>query len=85
MLHRRIYQFLIVYFIGILVLLGIKYSLRLSDYVIPGPSDIWETFSGIWQLYLANVLNTLSVAVVGQIISIILAVAVGVAGRQRQE
>jgi len=82
MLHRRIYQFLIVYFIGISILLLIKYSLRLSDYVIPGPSDIWQTFSGIWHLYLSNVLNTLSVAVVGQIISIVLAIVVGVTGRQ---
>ena len=41
MLHRRIYQFLLVYAGGLGVLFAIKFLLGLSDYVIPGPQDIW--------------------------------------------
>ncbi|MBW1896502.1 MAG: ABC transporter permease, partial [Deltaproteobacteria bacterium] len=40
MLHRRIYQFLIVYILGLILLLAMKYVLSLSDYVIPGVSEI---------------------------------------------
>ncbi len=36
MLHRRVYQFLIIYFIGLGTLMLVKYSLNLSDYTIPG-------------------------------------------------
>ena len=36
MLLRRIYQFLIVYLLGVGLLFGIKLALNLSDYVIPG-------------------------------------------------
>ena len=43
MLLRRIYQFLIIYCLGLALLFGIKYTLGLSDYVIPGPAGIWQT------------------------------------------
>ena len=82
MLHRRIYQFLIVYCLGIAVLFTIKYALGLSDYVIPGPADIWQTYTQTSSTYWSNVLNTLFVAIVGQITSIFLALLVGVTGRQ---
>jgi len=82
MLHRRIYQFLIIYVLGITVLMTIKYTLGLSDYVIPGPSDIWKTYTQVSSRYFVNVLNTLAVAIVGQITSIVLALAVGITGRQ---
>jgi NitT/TauT family transport system permease protein len=82
LLHRRIYQFLIIYLLGVAFLLLIKYALDLSDYVIPGPGDIWQTGTESYQRYLPDVVNTLSVAVVGQIISIILALVVGITGRQ---
>ena len=43
MLIRRIYQFFIIYFLGLAFLMLVKYSLNLSDYVIPGLSEIGQT------------------------------------------
>lgn len=82
MLLRRIYQFLMIYLLGVLVLFIIKYSLGLSDYVIPGPLDIWATGRSVTHRYVSEVLDTLSVAVVGQMFSIVLALLVGILGRQ---
>jgi NitT/TauT family transport system permease protein len=81
-LHRRIYQFLIIYGLAVAVLLSIKYGLGLSDYVIPGPSDIWQTGRQEFGRYLADVMDTLVVAVIGQIVSIFLALTVGISGRR---
>ncbi len=82
MLHRRIYQFLIIYCLGLFFLLLVKYVLNLSDYVIPSPVDIWKTFNQVFIRYFYDVMNTLSVAVIGQIISICLAFLVGILGRK---
>jgi len=82
MLHRRIYQFLIIYCLGLFFLLLVKYVLNLSDYVIPGPVDIWNTCTRVFARYFYDVMNTLSVAVIGQIISICLAFLVGILGRR---
>ncbi|AOY58695.1 MULTISPECIES: ABC transporter permease [Desulfococcus] len=82
MLFRRIYQFLIIYFLGILLLFALKILLNLSDYVIPGPLSIWQTFHREFNRFLLNVLNTLGVAVVGQVASVCMALAVGIIGRQ---
>ena len=81
MLHRRIQQFVLVYFLGLLSLLLVKYLLNLSDYVIPGPVEIWQTCKSVFARYVFNVLDTLWIAVVGHIISIILAFMVGILGR----
>ena len=82
MLARRTYQFLIVYAAGLALLLGLKYLAGLSDYVIPGPLLVWQTFRDVYGRYAADTLNTLSVAVLGQIVSICLATAIGILGRQ---
>lgn len=82
MLLRRIYQFLIIYFLGLGVLLLLKVVLGLSNYVIPGPVEIWETSRGVAPRYIGDVLDTLGVAVVGQVLSVCLAAFIGVAGRQ---
>lgn len=82
MLLRRLYQFLLIYLIGLAVLLTIKLLLGLSDYVIPGTTLLWETARGVWARYAADVGSTLGVAVVGQAISVLLAFAVGILGRQ---
>ncbi len=82
MLLRRIGQFFIIFALGLALLLGLKYSLGLSDYVIPGPADIWRVSRQEAGRYMRDVLNTLSVAVIGQILSICLAMTVGVIGRQ---
>ena len=82
MLHRRIGQFLIIYFLGLTLLLLLKYTLNLSDYVIPGPIEVWKTCTAVSKSYFLDVLNTFYVAVLGQIISICVAFTVGVVGRQ---
>lgn len=82
LLHRRIYQFLIIYFLAIVLLLLLKYGFKLSDYVVPGPSDILHTAIAEYQRYFSDVMNTLMVAVLGQIISIFMAFLVGITGRQ---
>jgi ABC-type nitrate/sulfonate/bicarbonate transport system permease component len=81
MLFRRVYQFLIVYAIGILGLMLIKYSLSLSNYVIPGIPSIIETSGLVFSGYFFDVANTLSVTILGQFVSIALAFAVGITGR----
>ena len=82
MLPRRIYQFFIIYVLGVTLLLGIKYSLNLSDYVIPAPAELWATSSDVSVRYFSDVMNTLMVAVIGQVISICLALGVGILGRR---
>ena len=81
MLHRRIYQFFIIYFLGLALLLMIKYSLKLSDYVIPSPGEIWQSARQFFLIYFTAVVNTLSVAILGHILSICLATMVAVIGR----
>lgn len=81
MLHRRIYQFFIIYFLGLATLFIIKLVLNLSDYVIPGPSEIWQTALSVFPRYMVNVIDTLSVAILGHLLSICLATIVGIIGR----
>lgn len=81
MLHRRIYQFFIIYFLGVGLLLALKYGLTLSDYVIPSPGEIWRTGRTYAGPYLLAVMNTLAVAVLGHIVSICLATMVAILGR----
>ncbi len=82
MLHRRIYQFFIIYLLGVAVLFSVKYLLDLSDYVIPGIEDLVRTFRTVFTRYLSDVVDTISVAVIGQVISVLMATIVGVLGRQ---
>ncbi len=82
MLPRRIVQFLIIYFLGLAGLLAVKYGLQLSNYVIPGPALIWQTFQAEAVRYLKDVLDTMSIAIIGQVLSICLALLVGIVGRQ---
>jgi NitT/TauT family transport system permease protein len=81
MLHRRLYQFLIIYALGLGVLLILKYSLSLSDYVIPSPGEIGRTWRAYAGPYVLAVLNTLGVAILGHVLSIGLATIVAVIGR----
>ena len=80
MLYRRIYQFFIIYLIGITILFLIKYVLSLSDYVIPSPLELWETSQNVFGRYLFNVIDTLSIAILGHMLSIGLATVVGIIG-----
>ncbi len=81
MLARRIYQFLLIYLLGLGGLLAFKYLLGLSDYVIPSPSQIADTARAYAGGYLAAVLNTMGVAILGHLLSIVLATLVGLVGR----
>lgn len=82
MLFRRIYQFLMIYFIAVALLTVLKYALGLSDYVIPGPVLLFATLQNEVVRYIKDVADTLSIAVVGQMLSIFLALLVGIAGRR---
>ncbi len=82
MLPRRIFQFLIIYFLGLTGLLAVKYGLQLSNYVIPGPLLIWQTFQAEAVRYFKDVLDTMSIAIIGQVVSICMALLVGIVGRQ---
>ncbi|MCI5160190.1 MAG: ABC transporter permease subunit [Candidatus Electrothrix sp. AUS1_2] len=82
MLVRRIAQFLIVYSVGLAGLLGLKYALSLSNYVVPNIPLILETTREVLSDYIPEVFSTLSVTVLGQLISIVLAFSVGIAGRK---
>ena len=82
MLLRRIYQFLMIYLVGLVTLLAIKYLANLSDYVIPGIGALWGTVTVTIFPYSLDVFNTLYVAIIGQILSIALAFFVGVIGRK---
>lgn len=82
MLYKRLGQFLIVYGMGIFVLMAVKNCLSLSDYVIPGIAILLETGREMSGTYFFNVINTLSVTVLGQVLSIIMAFSVGIAGRK---
>jgi NitT/TauT family transport system permease protein len=59
----------------------IKYTLSLSDYVIPGLGEIWQTARQFFAVYFVAVINTISVAILGHILSICLATIVGIVGR----
>jgi NitT/TauT family transport system permease protein len=82
MLHRRVYQFFIIYCLGLMLLLGIKYALDLSNYVIPGPVEIWETCRQEAGRYFSDVMDTMKVAIIGQVLSICMAGFIGIVGRQ---
>ncbi len=82
MFYRRIYQFFIVYCLGLGLLLLLKYILNLSDYVIPGLDDIWSTGIRVLPRYCKDVADTLAVAVIGQGISVVMAATVGILGRK---
>jgi NitT/TauT family transport system permease protein len=81
MLRRRLFQFLIVYLVGLSCLFLIKHAFGLSDYVIPGLKELQHTARQVFGRYTSDVLDTVSVAVVGHMFSIFLATAVGIIGR----
>jgi NitT/TauT family transport system permease protein len=82
MLPRRVFQFFIIYFLFLGVLMALKYSLVLSDYVIPSPSGIFHTLIAEYRQYSLATLNTMTVAVIGQILSVVMALVIGISGRQ---
>jgi NitT/TauT family transport system permease protein len=81
MLRRRLYQFLIVYFAGMAFLFIVKYAAGVSDYVIPSLREVWNTACQVSGRYVFDVLDTLSVAMIGHVLSICMATVVGIIGR----
>lgn len=82
MLFRRIVQFLLVYFLGLGLLMAVKWIFGLSSYVIPAPGELWLVGKEVAWRYSSAVFNTLGVAVVGQVTSVLMAFAVGMIGRR---
>jgi len=82
MLRRRVFQFFIIYFLFIGGLMVLKYSLGLSDYVVPAPSGMFHTLVAEYRRYSLATLNTMFVAIIGQILSVVMAFVIGILGRQ---
>jgi len=81
MLHNRIVQFLILYICGIFFLLSIKFSLNLSDYVIPSLNDFFSTGKKVLPIYYKDIFESLIIAIMGHILAIIVACSIGIIGR----
>ncbi len=82
MLVRRVWQFFIIFFLFIGGLLLLKYGMGLSDYVIPAPSGMIHTLIAQCRRYSLATLNTMTVAIIGQVLSVIMAFVIGITGRQ---
>jgi len=81
MLHNRFFQFLILYIFGLSFLSLIKQSLGLSDYIIPSWDDLFETACRILPVYSQDMIESISIAIIGHLLSIILACCIGILGR----
>ena len=81
MQHNRIIQFFILYISGLSLLFLIKYGIGLSDYVIPTLAEIIHTSSTIMPVYIRSVIESMVIAIVGHMLSIILACTIGILGR----
>lgn len=82
MLPKRVFQFFIIYFLFIGGLMALKYSLHLSDYVIPAPLGMLHTLQAEYRQYSLATINTMTVAIIGQIVSVVMAFVIGIIGRQ---
>jgi len=78
MFYKRILQFLIVYFFGLLCLFIFKYALDLSDYVIPSPLEVIDKTQKNFFKFSKDSADTLLVAIMGHILSIMLATIVAI-------
>ena len=81
MLHKRLYQFFLVYGMGLALLYMVKTGFGLSDYVIPSLQELKTTTGAIFLSYIRDTANTLVVAIIGHTLSICLATVVGIVGR----
>ncbi len=77
----RLFQFLLIFLIGLLILEGVKYVAGLSDYLIPPPNEIITMICQKWRNFLMPALNTLLVAIGGHFLAIVLAAVVAFAAR----
>ena len=75
-LVNRLFQFLLIFFTFLLILFSMKYSLKISDYVIPGPDELLKEALEVFSSYISATLNTFMVALIGHFSSILLAILV---------
>lgn len=59
----------------------VKYTAGVSDYVIPSLREVWDTACRVSSRYVFDVMDTLSVAIIGHMLSICMATVVGIIGR----
>jgi len=74
-------QFLLIYLCALGVLWMAKYSMGLSDYLIPSPAEVVSVSMLHWTKYSMAVLNTAAVAAAGHMLAIALALIVALAAR----
>lgn len=80
---NRLAQFIIIYCLAMALLWTAKYTLNLSDYLIPPPSDIIKAAKEDGLDYLLASLDTLFVAIEGHFLAIFLAAIIGFLGSLR--
>ncbi len=78
---KRLVQFLLIYLCALGALWTAKYSMGLSDYLIPSPAEVASVSILHWAKYSMAVLNTAAVAAAGHLLAIILALIVALAAR----
>jgi len=81
MRHNRIIHFLILYISALTILFAIKHSLGLSNYVIPAFTEIMTTANRIFPIYFRATIESMIIAIMGHMLSIILACLIGILGR----
>ncbi len=77
----RLFQFLMIFLIGLLILEGVKYGAGFSDYLIPPLNEIITMIFKKWRNFLMPSLNTLLVAIGGHFLAIVLAAIVAFTAR----
>ncbi len=77
----RLGQFLGIYVAAVMVLWAVKWTLGLSDYLIPPPSELFGVAGSEGLADLKAASNTLMVAVMGHGLAVILATLVALVGR----
>ena len=77
----RLIQFIVIFLVGLILLMAIKYSAGLSDYLIPPLTDVILLITKEGWDFLSPSLNTLMVAVAGHFLAIVLAAVVALSAR----
>ncbi len=77
----RLVQFAAIYFVVLVLLLGVKWLWGLSDYLVPSLSDIMKIAVSEGPNDFLAALNTLMVAIMGHGLAVVLATLVGLVGR----
>ena len=75
----RLSQFILIFLLFLLFLFAIKYIFHISNYVIPGILELSNEALKVMADYSTATLNTFAVALLGHMVSIVLALFVGAA------